>query len=143
MALPVTISNSDLLDSGPLSAGPFKSSGGNFYCVLWNNAGGGTIGVFKATDPTSSFSVQDQANDPAVTGYTNIWAYQNGDTIHIVTQENNSALDASVLYHTFSMATDTWGTKDELIETPKDLPTGNPGCSMAMRSDGDIIVCYL
>src|SRR3990167_6766664 len=39
------------------------------------------------------------------------------------------------------MSSDTWGTIDELIETPKDAPI-TPLASVAVRSDGDVIVLY-
>ena len=140
MALPVTISSSVF----PLQnyfCGPFKSSGGNCYVVVLESTGG-TPEVFKATDPTSSFTAQDTANNPTAVP-SSMWAYQVGDVLHIVTQET-SVLAADLHYHTFNMATDAWGTKNELIETPKDAPATADyiGCSVALRSDGDVIVLY-
>ena len=102
---------------------------------------GSTPEVYKATDPTSSFTAQDTSNNPVAVP-TSMWTYQVSDVLHIVTQESAAAA-ADVHYHTFSMATDTWGTKDELIETPKTAPTSTyTCCSVALRSDGDVIVLY-
>ena len=139
MALPVTISSS-LFPAQNYFCGPFKSSGGNFYTVL-RESSGITPEVYKATDPTTSFSAQDAANNP-VNAATTLWAYQVGDVLHIVTYHDSATSDV-VYYHTFNMATDAWVTKDEVIESPKDTPGATyMSGSIALRSDGDVIVLY-
>jgi len=138
MALPVTISGAGMPGLNYF-CGPFKSSGNNFYCVLAE--AGTTPEVYKATDPTVSFAAQDAANNPT-TQFQSMWAYQVADILHIVTQEATAG-GADVRYHTFSMATDTWGTKDEEIEIPAQAPNSlTEGVSIALRSNGNVIVLY-
>ena len=131
MALPVTIvSDIGLPGHHPPEASPRNQ----FYAVV--RADADELDVYKATDPTSSFSVQDSGNGPVhagtLVGYSCI---QDGDIIHIVAWST-----ATYEYYTFNTATDVWAI-DELIETPKNAPTF-PWASIAVRSDGDVIVAY-
>jgi len=120
MALPTTIV-STVGVSG--HAPPFKSSAGNFYAVLFVDGATEDIEVFKATDPTDSWTAQDSANGPSESSgqkYHNIAAVQDGDLIHIASF--TIAID-TYKYHSFNMATDTWSVVGELIETPTNFPT--------------------
>ena len=133
MALPVTISGTSTGQSN-YYWGPFKSSGGAFYGVFVVSA---TVAVFKATDPTDSFSEQDSGNHPTSITAASIWATQVSDVIHIATQASGGH---SVEYHSFNMATDLWVTTNEGIDSNPDL--GFDAVSIAVRDDGDVIVLY-
>ncbi|KKL60663.1 hypothetical protein LCGC14_2203060, partial [marine sediment metagenome] len=132
MALPITIDT---------SAGrkghhpPFKSSGGNFYAVV-NSSFAGELQAKKATDPADSWTEQDAAGNPTV-NFTGFSAVQGSDVIHIVSW---TAL-GTYTYHQFNMATDNWDVVDEEIDAPADDPTF-PWASIAVRSDGDVVVVY-
>ena len=136
MALPVTIiSAAGLGGHQP----PIKSSAGNFYSIV--RASDTAIDAYKATDPTSSFSVVDVgANNPVGFTVLNIISYrQYGDTIRVATYDSTTNFYE---FHIFNMATDTWDIVDELIEdTSANAPTF-PWISIDNRSDGDAIVVY-
>jgi len=139
MALPVTISDAEFPIENSY-AGPFKV-GTAFYIVLKESTGGRPQ-VYKATDPTSSFSAQDAAGRPAAVPGS-MWAVAEGTDIHIATQEDGPTLDGDAHYHRFSTTTDTWSLIDDLIETPVNAPNlRREGVSLALRSDGDIVVLY-
>ncbi len=58
--------------------------------------------------------------------------------IHVATQQENGR----VAYHVFDPGTDAWTIRDEQA-VPLDLtPSTNPACSIALRSDGDVIITY-
>lgn len=141
MALPVTISSVEIPDQNNYCA-PFLS-GGAVYVVLLDSADNSILEVHKATDPTSSFTEQDSANKPDLTNNAlSVWVYQDGTDLHVGHQEFPTG---RVAYSVFHMATDLWdGTiLDELIEAPTDAPEQlNVSCSIALRSDGDVIVLY-
>ncbi len=132
MALPTTITTA----AG--KAGhypPFKSSAGNFYVITSGNR------ARKATDPTDSWAEQDFAGKPSNT-LTTYSAVQDGDIIHIAGFVAGG--DDVYHYHTFNMATDQWVVVSEVI-TDNDLPDTLPTftwISIAVRSDGDVVVVY-
>ena len=140
MALPFTIQTESAV-RGYLP--PFKSSAGNFYAVVRATSGieaGRAVDVFKASDPSVSWAVQDPGNNPVLgpsDKFNQITAVQEGDLLHIATRVTGG----SYTYHTFNMADDTWGVVNELIETPTNLPT-QFWISIAVRSDGDVVVVY-
>lgn len=114
MALPVTISG---ISTAVPCAGPFKSSGGNFYFVGRDGTTGGTLQVFKATDPSSSWSSIASSN-LGVQSFQHISACQNGDVIHIAAVDDvNSATNAGVTYYTFNMATDAFVITAEAVHS--------------------------
>src|SRR3990170_1386621 len=120
MALPTTLTGAKLIIEFGNEGGPFISSGGNVYVVVIESAVAGGMMVMKATDPTSSFSEQDSANAPDIGADSYYyWAHQEGDVIHLVTY---GLTNPQVRYHTFSMATDTWGTVNETVEGVDDPP---------------------
>ena len=129
MALPTTIvSDVGLAGHHP----PRKSSTDNFYSVV--RADADELDVYKATDPEDSWTLQ--GTGPVHVGTILGFAtYQDGDVIHIVAWS-----DETYEYYTFNMATDAW-VIDELMETTRDAPL-NPWASIAVRSDGDVIVAY-
>ena len=132
MALPVTI----LAAAGVAGhQPPVKSSKGDYYVII--RASDTAIDAYKATDPTSSFSVQDAASNPAAFATLEVLSYRQwGNEIRIATYDG-----AIYEYHVFDMSTDTWTITDEAIETPTDLPTLG-WISIDSRSDGDVIVAY-
>lgn len=145
MALPTTINaNSDVTVGGGT---PYLSSGGNVYVVTRNTSSRSNFQIWKATDPTSSFS--QIGSDTQVTS-TNviigIATIQDGQNIHIVTADavaTNGALD--LRYHVFSMSSDSLTTTNELIKdnavTANDIVAPFP-LGISIRSDGDVIVLY-
>ncbi len=117
--------------------GPFLSDG-SVYVVLLDSADNSLIEVHKDSGP---FTEQDSANKPDVSATVrSMWAYQNGTDLHIAHQ----ASDGRVGYSVFHMSTDLWdGT---IIDEQVDAPSGtllDKGVSIAVRSDGDVIVLYL
>lgn len=146
MALPVTIS-STLFPPQNSYLGPFKSSEGAFYVVIIDSSSETSILVYKATDPTSSFSEQDSSNHQSFSNtIESVWVDQEGDVLHISSQLDLQTFvgqDGRVSHGVFDMASDSWGTK-ETIESPANAPTAvsNCGVSIAHRSDGDLITLY-
>ncbi len=133
MALPTTITTQAAAVMIPK---PFKSSGGNFYAIVAETIN--TIDAYKATDPTDSWTVQDAANNPSDgQGIAGVTAIQDGDIIHIAFIDGLRAY----YYSTFDMSDDTWGTINEEIEFPTNTATF-PWISIAVRSDGDVVVVY-
>lgn len=130
MALPTTIvSDVGLKGYHP----PFKSSGGNFYSVV--RADADELDVYKASDPTDSWTVQDSGDGPVHAGTLLGFAtVQGGDLIHIIAWSS-----AAYEYYSFNMATDQW-VADQAIESSIDAD--QPWGSIAVRSDGDVVVVY-
>lgn len=139
MALPVTIGSASLPDQN-YYCGPFKAPNQAIYLAIMDTASPNRIQVFKATDPTSSFSAQDSGNRPTVIEFETMWSYLSGSEIHIVDLDS---IGGSVRYHVFDTSSDTWTTINETVEILKDNPAAaNVSVSIAVRSDGDKIVLY-
>lgn len=140
MALPVTISGTDMLAANSYH-GPFLSSGGNYYAIVLDSTNAYEIEAWKATDPTSSFTEQDSAGKPtggaSDDNVLSLWTFQVSDNLHIATQD----ADNNVLYHIFNMATDNWDTVEESVQAITDSDS-QQACSIMVRSDGDVIVMY-
>lgn len=128
MALPTTIDGTNVLltTTPPLYAGPFISSAGNVYVVVFGS-GGGVPRVYKATDPTSSFAEQNSAGRPTGDVRNALWVLQDSDTLRIY--------QSISLYHDFSMSTDTWGLKQKATGVGLTSPA-----SFIKRSDGSLIL---
>ncbi len=140
MALPVTISNS-LMPGNNYFCGPFKAPNQQYYLALLES-GTNKPQIFMATDPTSSFTAQDASNRPTVgTNMVSLWAYLSGSEIHITTATNEFSSPENK-YHVFDTSSDTWTTTDEEIDDTKDVGSAFASCSIAIRSDGDVIVLY-
>lgn len=134
MALPVTISGVTYPRANSF-LGPYKSSGGNFYFVAFDTTSS-KVAVYKATDPTSSFTEQDSANRPATLGLstlanTFLTIVQDSDILRMAQSDG----DFDAFYHDFNMGTDTWATKDKLILT-NTVISG----SIIVRSDASLII---
>lgn len=142
MALPVTISTTKFPDQNYF-CGPFKAPNQAIYVVLLDSTDVDQIEVYKATDPTSSFAIQDAANGPDTASGISVrsfWCYISGSEIHIAEAETTSGgIDMS--YHVFDTASDTWTTTNETIENIKNVSQSR-SASIAVRSDGDVIVLY-
>jgi hypothetical protein len=139
MVLPITIDSTAFFD--PPHGGPFKS-GTSFYVVATTDTNG-EIRVYKADsdDPSSGWTAQDISNEPtnASANIQSLHSVLDGTTIHIVTQEFSGA-GTDVRYNTFDCSTNTWGTTDEVVTSTPDASIGF--CSVAVRSDGDVITAY-
>lgn len=142
MALPVTvdsINNPEYADQNYF-VGPFKAPNQAIYLVTRDTSLG--MQVYKATDPTDSFTRQDNAGKPFFDDYFSFWAYLSGSEIHIATA-GPSGGGVTNRYQVFDTASDTWTTVNETIEDVKDEPAGSSiATSIAVRSDGDVIVLY-
>lgn len=143
MALPVTISG---IDTAVACAGPFKSSGGNFYFFGRSSSSAPTLVAMKATDPTSSFSSVDTEVMGGGGSILAIAAFQDGDTIHIaVALESSVTTNTEYCYTTFDCSTDTIAA-DETIQATLDTRTSGGAhqraCSIVKRSDGSVVVLY-
>jgi hypothetical protein len=149
MALPVSLSG--LATGHATLAGPFKSSGGNYYFLGRSGTTANQIRAFKATDPTTSFS--NVGTDFAVTGGTTrgilqVSAWQDGDTLHVATSCDGAADDllTTYTYHEFSMSSDSWTLTNESIAANVATESDNinaGGISICKRSStGEIVVVY-
>lgn len=154
MALPVSLPGYLTPTERSHNLGPFMSSTGNIYIfgVLFDNVTNlpteHWIGAWKATDPTSSFSVIDQRIPSAVAANSVgcIDCVQDGDTIHIVFQVNASASANSGVGSTyrdsFYMNTDNFDFGGATrIFNPTDDPDAF-GCSIGLRNDGDLVYVF-
>jgi hypothetical protein len=119
--------------------------------VVGLDSSGIRLGVWKTTgDPTTltNWSAQDRL---ATLRYEpkSIWAVLDGTDIHIVTMTligpEFGSTSGHVEYHKFSTSSDTWTIlREEAVKTPgaDGLLDAHVGCSIGVRSDGDIIVLY-
>ncbi len=136
MALPILLSATDGLVAGYST--PHKC-GGNFYVVAYANVAGERIKCFKATDPSISWTEQDTGGRPSTGATLSHVASINDGTIIYVTSYSSASTDGYD-YFTFDTSTDLWD-----IDDPMDNPTNRPDqpwASIALRSDGDVIVAY-
>jgi len=118
--------------------GPFKEVGDAFYVAILGEADNHVV-VMKATaDPLvdGNWAGQDEV---VVIGAAvkSLWSVLDGTDIHVVTQEANARLG----YHKFDTSSDTWTIKDEAVGNTTESAV-IPACSIAIRSDGDVIVLY-
>jgi len=140
MALPITITGQPWV-AGHLP--PYKSSGGSFYAAI-HNASTNEIFIFKADsdDPESGWTLQDFANSASSDfDLIVVSSVQDDDVIHFAYQASLSSVVDAYYYATFNMATDLWVVVDELIEDPDNAPL-EFWISIAVRSDGDVVVVY-
>lgn len=133
MALPITIvSNAHFPGRLP----PFKSSAENFYAVVPDETVATNFTIYKASDPSSSWSEPSSAR----TGpFAVISAAQSGNNIHIIGYDSTNDIYE---YYNYDMTTDSYTTSGETIEDVSGGPPVQPWCSIAVRSDGDVVVVY-
>jgi hypothetical protein len=125
---------------------PFRASNGAYYIVSGNATGATTLEAFKATEPdqASSWVIQDAANNPFHGGqYIFVFSVQDGDLIHIGTNDSIIGNPNDFSYHRFNMATDLWDVTDELIETPAQQGSSALDISIAVRDDGNPVAFYV
>jgi len=119
--------------------GPFFIGGASYTFAL--TADLLKIVAMKASsDPLLDNNWSNQDDSVTITGTDTIqslWCIEDGQDIHIATQQ----LNGRVAYHLFDPGTDTWTTKDETVVTNNPV-SASEGCSIALRSDGDIIILY-
>ncbi|KKM07326.1 hypothetical protein LCGC14_1735070, partial [marine sediment metagenome] len=126
MALPVTITG-DLGQARNSYHGPFKSSGGAFYTLLPDGIGITNVAAWKATDPTSSFSEQDNANRPTFGTIVSLNVYQVSDDLHCAVQDSGD----NAWYARFDMSSDTWANIDGAGDRDIEIDTNPDGLSDA------------
>ena len=124
---------------------PFKStSSGWFYGVgSFETGANAFLEVRRSVSPDTTWSRQDSGNAPTsddLDVYEFISAVQDGDVIHIASYQDGGAV-SEYRYHQFNMADETWSVVDQTIEAPANLPTF-PWISIAVRSNGDVVVVY-
>ena len=146
MALPTTISGTKftVLVSSPIySFGPFLSAGGNVYVVLLGSVDS-KLHVYKATDPTSSFTEQDSSHIPAQApaNWASVKVLQNGDVLSIVGGAYSTT--PAYKFHQFSMATDLWSAtiKDKAIASPTTVQGYDTGIDIVKRSDASFVAFF-
>jgi hypothetical protein len=155
MALPVSLSSTLSLGLQNSYHGPFESSGGNYYSVVIQEAGGGNtpsaLSLQKATDPETSFSqVATQAIGATVTdALASVWTYQKGgegnNTIDVAIQKVAGGTDGHNVYHTTAdISADTLATETTVDAAPAGDDGANAaGCCVAREETGtDIVVVY-
>jgi hypothetical protein len=143
MALPFTFSNVFYTNHNYF-VGPFKET--DQYVILVDSSDLTIMEVHSSPDnDPETWTEQDSADHPNLTGFPQaIWGHQDGNSIHIVTQEETSFRVGYSRFDTASHATpDNWGIVDEEVETPTDVGTSvETSCSIAARSDGTRVVLY-
>ncbi len=72
-------------------------------------------------------------------GVTSIWAFEDDSDIHVATMTVGGRIE----YHVFDPGTDTWTLLHDFVDmTPNTDETTQKGVSIALRSDGDVIVLH-
>jgi hypothetical protein len=139
MALPLTLSGVYFFIT---PRGPFCSSAGNVYFFSRNQLDTTQLQVFKATDPTTSFSVI--ATETTAAACQEFDAVQIGDILHVAVIEGSLTNDL-LRYRTFDMSTDAF-VISEIVQSgfnPSQSTTDDAyGCSIAIRSGGQPAIIY-
>jgi hypothetical protein len=109
-----TISTTSIFFENMSYVGPFKSSAGNFYVFTFQTSNDYIIEAWKASDPTSSWSLID-SDERTVgdRGYGQAWCQQVGDVIYIgLTEDDNDDRETE-----FDMSTDSFsGVYDQAVD---------------------------
>lgn len=140
MALPTTLTDITFLATASQGrTRPYISSAGNVYYFAKDGGTTTQLNAYKATDPASSFS---QAATLAINAsgiLLGIGTFQDGDNIHIATQDDNEA----ILYHVFSMSSDTFTTSNEAATSAVGTNIdADKAISISLETDGSIIIFY-
>jgi len=97
------------------------------------------IVAMKATsDPTVDGNWASVGEVSVNNPIKSMWTFEDGSDIHVATQEDSG----DVRYHVFDPGTDTWTTKSEFVVTNNPNDPAVHACSIALRSDGDVIILY-
>ena len=148
MALPVTLTSATLGAQNSYH-GPFRSSAGKYYAITISPTATDQIAAWMATDPTTSFAVQDASAEPdtAASAIQSLWTYQKDDILYIAVQ---TAVD-DVYHAQFDMASGTDGAWVEITtNNTEDLvvdllsETQADAVSIAVRggASGEIVIAY-
>jgi hypothetical protein len=142
MALPVTIGSGLAPSSNFNWLPPFKSSAGAWYVIVYDSVADGALDAYKASDPTSSFTVQDAANHPVPfpTGelINTVSAVQDGDLIHVAALQTSGS-NHEAKYARFNMGSDAWdivGVTNRFFQVASSTLAGfDPSVDIAINSD--------
>jgi hypothetical protein len=127
--------------------GPFIDGNGNVYLIV-QATNKRDIRVYKATNPETSFALQDSGGQPTdgTAIFPTIWCIQDGDTLHLTSFNIDGAYEHHKFYTSdHSTTPDEWDNTvvRELIEAPSDpSAAAELSCSIAVRSDGTVVVLY-
>ncbi len=143
MPFPTTITGVTALARAAGKSGPFVSSSGAVYGVFRNDTNLGDIDIIKLASPEDGFtlaaSLTQSGGNPEIFAYG---ATQVGDNIHIATSIRATGPSEPILYHVFSMSSDTFTTSNEDTGGEGVTPTdANKNIGIAVRSGGPVI-CY-
>jgi hypothetical protein len=137
MAFPVTITT----EAGfPGHNPPYKSAAGVFYAVV-AQPGESDIDVYSATDPAGTWSLAASVASGA-NSCSAFATVQDGDKIHIAWFVLASVV--AIKYNAFDMSDDTFDvtpTSEDIFSQAADRPY-QPWISIAVRSDGDVIIAH-
>jgi hypothetical protein len=123
------------------AADVYNWTGEYIYTILLHDTDNSIFGVWKAADPTGSWSFVSDSAIVLAGNVQSYWAFQTAsEHIHVVTQESGGR----VSYHKFNPATDLWEIADETVDDTVNAAIGVTQCGVAVsvRTDGDIIVLY-
>lgn len=121
---------------------PFYIGGAMYACVQGDSTE--DIDVAKQSTEGGIWATQDGTNNPTETAVQrDISVANDGTTMHIAHQKGVSG-DLGLRYSTFTYSSDTWGTVNESVDTVTGAGSASPGNApgIALRSDGDVILCY-
>ena len=134
---------------GSFSAqGPLKSTGGNYYAFV-GNPNQLSIGIYKATDPTSAWVLQTSISTVSGSGgfifdlkITTTRYANTSDVVHIaaLTGAGNGTL--IVNYYAYDMSTDTVTVTNAGIISGLIAVYPGPSISIAARTNGEVIILY-
>lgn len=142
MAFPTTLST--LVEPWHGVGGPFVAPNGAVY-VVTRDSTGGSLHMFKATDPSSSWS--GAGTDLAMASGNTIRAldaYQFENYIHVVTRDAADSTSNQIRHHAFNTNTDNWDAANILVRgtfTQKSF-ADQSGVNIGVRSANSIIVAY-
>jgi hypothetical protein len=104
----------------------------------------GTDGSWSSIDNPILVSQEDVNRAASHAGtIKSVWCYMESTNIHVATQQDGGR----TAYHIFSTSSDTWTTRDEYVAFGGTVTDAlyeqlYPACSIALRSDGDVIIGY-
>jgi hypothetical protein len=141
MPFPTTITGVTTLSKAAGKSGPFVSSSGAVYGVFQNDTNVGDLDIIKLASPEDGFtlaaSLTQSGGNPQIFAYA---ATQLGDNIHIATSIRATGPSEPILYHVFSMSSDTFTTSNEDTGGEGVTPTdANKNIDIAVRSGGPVI----
>ena len=141
LGMPTTISGVDLLATSTQGRSkPYTSSAGKQYGVFRDGTTNTDLDIYKAVSSPFTAFTQVASLTLNASGVLLGWGtFQVGDDIHIATQDNNEA----ILYHVFSMASDTFTTSNEAVTSAVGTNVDDEKCvSIALETGLDIIIAY-